>query len=69
MSILVDGISVITAGLDHWFESDDRGNLCRSRSFVVPGLAPSGATRSKAASVCRRNTASLPRQGDATSAT
>jgi len=35
MSILVNGSSVITAGLDHWYESDDRANLFPDE-FVVP---------------------------------
>jgi hypothetical protein len=35
MSILVNGSSVITAGLDHWYESDDRNNLYPDE-FLVP---------------------------------
>ena len=35
MSILVNGSSVITAGLDHWHESEDRDNLYLDE-FVVP---------------------------------
>jgi hypothetical protein len=27
MTVLVDGTSVITAGLDHWYESDDPANV------------------------------------------
>lgn len=27
MSVLIDGTSVITAGLDHWYKSDDRASL------------------------------------------
>lgn len=34
MSILVNGSSVLTAGLDHWYESDDRDNLFPDE-FVV----------------------------------
>lgn len=35
MSILVNGSSVITAGLDHWYETDDRDNLYLDE-FLVP---------------------------------
>ncbi|BAH47024.1 DrmB family protein [Rhodococcus sp. NPDC019627] len=35
LSILVNGSSVITAGLDHWYESDDRDNLYPDE-FLVP---------------------------------
>jgi MrfA Zn-binding domain len=34
MSVLVDGTSVITAGLDHWYASDQRANL-QAEEFVV----------------------------------
>ena len=35
MSMLVNGSSVITAGLDHWFESEEPANLFVDE-FVVP---------------------------------
>ena len=35
LSILVNGTSVITAGLDHWYEPDARSTLARGGGLEV----------------------------------
>ena len=63
MSVLVNGTSVITAGLDHWYEVDDISTLALEEYRDTTGGWKLGC--GSRSSACRRTTATRARAGSA----